>query len=394
MFNKRIFLDYAATTPVDKEVFSNMKKYFSDNFANCQSIHSEGVRNKEVLKSCRERVARMVQVKDKEIIFTAGGTESNNLAIIGFANRIKKEFVQRGEKNKPHIITTNIEHVAVLESFEYLLKNGFDVTYLDVDKDGLINSQQVLKALKQETVLISIMLANNEIGTIMPIRDISRQIQKYKKENNLDNNNYPYLHTDASQAPNYLDINVNRLGVDMLSLDGSKIYGPKGIGCLVKKDYIDIESISFGGGQEMGLRSGTENLPLIVGFTEALDKALQIREQESERLSKIQKYFIEELESKFPKAIVNGDKKKRLPNNINVCFDNLDSEFAVIQLDEIGIACSAMTACRNLSETANSYVVEALGQKCGKSSLRFSMGRDTKKSHIDKVIKALSKIVK
>lgn len=394
MFNKRIFLDYAATTPVDKEVFKKMKKYFSDNFANCQSIHSEGVENKKVLDSCRERIARMVQAKDKEIIFTAGGTDSNNLAIIGLANRIKKEFDKREEKGKPHIITTNIEHVAVLEAVEHLSQNGFDITYLEVSEEGVIDSKQVEQNLRPETVLVSVMLANNEIGTVMPIRDISRVIQKYKKDNGINKGNYPYLHTDASQAPNYLDININRLGVDMMSLDGSKIYGPKGIGCLVKKDYVEIESISFGGGQELGLRAGTENLPLIVGFTEALDKTLQIQKEENKRLHEIQKYFISELENKFPKAIINGSKEKRLPNNVNVCFTGLNSEFAVIQLDEKGIACSAMTACRNLSEVANSYVVEALGQKCGKSSLRFSMGRDTKKGDIDKVIKALSKIVK
>lgn len=394
MFNQRIFLDYASTTPVDKEVFSKMKKYFSEDFANCQSIHSEGVKNKEVLENSRQRVARLVQSKEDEVIFTGGGTESNNLAIIGFANYIKKYFVEKGIEDKPHLITTNIEHVAVLESFEHLSNSGFEVTYLDVNEDGLIKPEQVAKALKKNTVLVSVMLANNEVGTILPVRDISRQIYKYKKENSLSKDSFPYLHTDASQAPNYLDININRLGVDLMSLDGSKIYGPKGVGCLIKKKYVEAERMNFGGGQEFGLRPGTENLPLIVGFTEALDKTIKISKKESERLSDLQDFFVAELKKINPKIKINGSLKKRLPNNINFCYEGLNSEFAVIQLDQMGIACSAMTACRNLSEVANSYVVEALDNNCGKSSLRFTMGRDTKKSHIKKTIKALSKILK
>lgn len=393
MFNKKVFLDYASTTPVDKEVFNKMKKYFSNSFANAQSIHSEGVFNKKILNDSRIGVARLVQVKDDEVIFTAGGTESINLAIIGFAKNILKFFKKEDIKEKPHIITTNIEHVAVLESCNSL-KENFDITFLKVNEEGIINSEQVKRELRPTTVLISIMLVNNEIGTIFPIRDISRVIQKYKKEINKDKNSYPYFHTDASQAPNYLDINLNRLGVDMMTLDGSKIYGPKGSGCLVKNKNIELEPIIFGGNQEFGLRAGTENIPLIYGFYLALEKTLKIQEKESERLSKLQKYFIEKLKNKFPKIKINGSLTKRVPNNVNICVPNMNAEFTVIQLDNLGISCSSMTACRNMTDVSSSYVIDALGSGCGGSCLRFSMGRDTKKDHIDKLMLALSKIVK
>ena len=394
MFNKKVFLDYASTTPVDKKVFNKMKKFFCAEFANAQSIHTEGVKNKKVLNESRERVARLLQVKEKEIIFTAGGTESINLALAGFAKKVLRDFKEKDLKEKPHIITTNIEHVAVLETLKSLEENGFEVTYLKVDENGFVKSQQVQKSLKSSTVLVTVMLANNEIGTIFPIRDISRVIHKFKKENKIDKNNYPYLHTDASQAPNYLDVNINRLGVDMMSLDGSKIYGPKGIGCLVRKNYVEIEPIIYGGHQEFGLRAGTENLPLIYGFSIALEKTLEISNSEKDRLSKLQKYFINEIQNNFPDASINGSIKERLPNNVNICFASINAEFTVIQLDQLGISCAAMTACRNMTEVSSSYVTSAIDSKCGASSLRFSMGRSTSKKDIDKLLKALSKIIK
>lgn len=388
MFNKRVFLDYASTTPVDKEVFKKMKKYFSKSFANAQSIHKEGVENKKILNDSRKRVSRLIQVKNNEVIFTGGGTESANLAILGVSYKAKSKI------DKPHIITTTIEHVAVLEACKFLENNGFEVTYLEVGEGGIVSPDKIEKALRPETVLVTTMLANNEIGTIFPVRDYSRVISKYKEENNRNNNKYPYLHTDASQAPNYLDINVNRLGVDLMTLDGSKIYGPKGIGCLVKKDHVEIDSISFGGGQEFGLRAGTENIPLIYGFSLALEKTLKIKDQETERLRKIQKYFIAELSKKIPNSKINGSIEKRLPNNVNVCIPGINAEFVVIQLDQKGIACSSMTACRNLADVSSSYVVEEINDDCGKTSLRFSMGRDTKKKDIDRLIETLSKLIK
>jgi len=393
MFNKKVFLDYASTTPVDKKVFKKMKSFFYNSFANAQSIHAEGVLNKKYLNEARSGVARLVQVRDGEIIFTGGGTESINLAILGLAKRVLMEYKSKGLSEKPHIITTNIEHVAVLESCKSL-ETDLDITYLKVNKEGFINSRQIEKELRPTTVLVSVMLANNEIGTVFPIRDISRIIHKFKKQKAIEKNSYPFLHTDASQAPNYIDINVNRLGIDMMSLDGSKIYGPKGSGVLVKKKYVQINPISFGGSQEFGLRAGTENLPLIYGFYLALKKTLEIQKEESKRLLKLQKYFINEIKNKFPKVNINGSIKKRLPNNVNICIPDINAEFIVIKLDNLGISCSSMTACRNLSETSSSYVVESIDKKCGDSSLRFTMGRNTKKSDLKRVIRALSKIIK
>jgi cysteine desulfurase len=394
MFNKKVFLDYASTTPVDKVVFKKMKKFFCDDFANPQSIHTDGLKNKKVLNDSRERVARLLQVKDNEVIFTAGGTESINLALIGFAKKVLKDFDNNEIKEKPHIVTTNIEHVAVLETLKYLESIGFEVTYLEVNEDGFVKSQQVEKVLKSSTVLVTVMLANNEIGTIFPIRDISRVIHRFKKDNDIDKKHYPYLHTDASQAPNYLDININRLGVDLMSLDGSKIYGPKGVGCLIKKNYVEIEPIIYGGHQEFGLRAGTENLPLIYGFPLALEKTLEIRESENERLSKLQEYFIDNINQKFPDVEINGSKKERLPNNVNICIPDINAEFTVIQLDQLGISCASMTACRNMADVSSSYVTSAVSPKCGESSLRFSMGRTSSKSDIDRLFDALSKIIK
>jgi len=393
MFNKRVFLDYASTTPVDKKVFKKMKKFFSSSFANAQSIHKEGVLNKKYLNEARSGVARLIQVREGEIVFTGGGTESINLAIIGLAKKVLKEFKEKDITEKPHIITTNIEHVAVLESCKSL-EDQFDITYLKVGDDGIINSSHVEKELRSTTILVSVMLANNEIGTIFPIRDISRVLHKYKKENGVEKNSYPLLHSDASQAPNYLDINLNRLGVDMMSLDGSKIYGPKGSGVLVKKSYVEIESISFGGSQEFGLRAGTENLAMLYGFYLSLKKTLEIKYEECERLSKLQKYFFSELKEKIPGIKINGSLEKRLPNNVNICISGINAEFTVIKLDQLGISCSSMTACRNMTEVSGSYVVDSLGENCGESSLRFTMGRGTKKGHIDKVVRALSKSIK
>lgn len=418
---KRVFLDYASSTPVDKTVVNSMLPFLRNNFENPSSLYIEGRANREIIDDCRKRIAKIVQSKPTEIIFTGSGTESDNLGIVGVARAIKKKIQQKlsesgdvvaAEKLKPHLITTKIEHVAVLESFRALEKQGFDVTYLSVNEHGLISEDDVKSAIRPETILISIMLANNEIGTILPLRKIGVTISAYKKQQNRIQTEYPYLHTDASQAPNYLDVNIDRLSVDLMTLDGTKIYGPRGIGCLIAKSYVPIENILYGGAHEFGLRPGTENLSVIVGFTVALEIAEKIRERESTRMFDLQKYFIEKIESeiinaKISEIKINGDLKNRLPNNVNICINGLNSEFAVIQLDEYGVCCAAMTACKNLSGEANSYVVSALSESdsgegdrkkdsfvnCGKSSLRFTMGRGTTKKDVDFAVEKLKKIV-
>ncbi len=378
---KRIFLDYAATTPIDKRVERVMKLFMRDVFANPSSPHTEGLGAKKYLLQAKEDLARIAQIKDSEIIFTSGGTESVNLAIIGIARKVK------GKISKPHIITTNIEHPAGLKSCEQLEKEGFDVTYLAVNEEGRISASDVRDAIRKETVLISVMLVNNEIGTILPIREISRELKIWKRENGRGEHDGPYFHTDACQAPSYLDINLNKLGVDALSIDGTKIYGPKGTGALLIRSHVPIQNIMYGGEQSRGFRPGTENIPGIIGLVEAMKIADMNREEENERLKELQKYFFERI-VEIDGVIINGDIKRRLVNNINICIPNLNAEFAVIQLDEKGIACSSASACSNLSD-GSSRVIQALGNGCEKSSLRFSMGRRTKRKDIDSVMKAL-----
>lgn len=386
---KRVFLDYASTTPVDRRVLHTMRRFHSRDFANPSALYNEGVDVREQIEDARERVSRLLQVRSGEIIFTGSGTESDNLAIVGVARAIVAANTNNFEDKRPHIITTNIEHVAVLESCRRLEKEGFEVTYLPVDENGLITADQVASELRPETILVSVMLANNEIGTVLPVRQIGVALRKYKKDKGRIISEFPYLHTDASQAPNYLNVNVDGLSADLMTLDGSKIYGPKGVGCLVKKGYVPIEPILYGGGQEDGLRPGTENVANIIGFAEALKITIEMQEKESARLAELQKYFIERLEKEIPQAKLNGSLKNRLPNNINICIPDLNAEFAVIQLNEVGVCCAAMTACKNLSGDVSSYVVKSLGGGCDKSSLRFSMGRYTSGGDIDFVIDKL-----
>ena len=338
--SKRVFLDYASTTPTDKRVISAMKPFWNAKFQNPSALYEEGVDVRKIIDQSRRHIANITQAKPSEIIFTGSGTESDNLAIIGVARSVGK----KGDISNPHIITTNIEHVAVIESCKRLEKEGFEVTYLSVNSDGTISVDDIKRSLRPETILVSVMLANNEIGTIFPIRQIGVEVSKYKKEQNRISASYPYFHSDASQAPNYLDINVDRLGVDLLTLDGSKIYGPKGIGCLIAKSHIPMEPILYGGGQESGFRPGTENVPAIVGFTKALQITTDMQGEESERLKELQDYFIRQLKEEIPKAEINGSIKNRLPNNINICIRGLNAEFAVIQLDEAGVSCAAMLA--------------------------------------------------
>ncbi len=384
---KRIFLDYASTTPVDKAVLKTMLPFQTVNFGNASALYKEGVYAKQVLAQARTAVASQLNVKASEIVFTASGTEADNLAVRGIFDFYKSQF-------KPHIITSVIEHPGILEICKYIEHNGGEVTYVPVNEAGLINPQDIKAALKPETVLVTIMLANNEIGTIQPIRDIARLIAEYKQANNKET--YPYLHTDASQGGNYLDLSFQKLGCDLLTLDASKMYGPKGVGALGIKSYVEIKPIIYGGGQEKGLRSATENIAGIVGLAKALNMAQKIRDKEARRLKKLQTYFFKKVTKVVPNVIINGDREKRLPNNVNFCIPKLDAEFAVIKLDQKGIACSSASSCINLSENSYSYVVDALGPEgkaCRESSLRFTFGRDTTKKHLKVVLKLLPTLI-
>lgn len=382
--NKRVFLDYASTTPTLPQIMKAMKPYGGVLFANPSAIYFEGITAKKALENTRREVAEILGCRGEEIIFTGSGTESDNLAILGIVGSYKKKFV-------PHIVTTNIEHPAVMEAFKEAERRGVEVTYVPVSDSGIVSVEDILKAVNERTVLVSVMLANNEIGTIQPVADIARAIKKRREELGTV---LPYLHTDASQAANYISINVNSLGADMMTLDGGKIYGPKGVGALFVKRGIDLLPITFGGGQERGLRSGTENVGGVIGFAQALKIANKDREEESLRLIKLRDYFIERALKISPKVSLNGDDQKRLPNNVNICLEGVDSEFAVIQMDTHGVSCSAGSSCGSLSDTSGSYVISALGKRgCEYSSLRFTLGRHTSKKDIDKALKVLLKII-
>ena len=291
-----------------------------------------------------------------------------------------------------HIVTTKFEHHAVLEPCQQLAKEGFDVTFLDVGEDGVVNPEDVQKALRPETVLVSIMYANNEIGTIQPISEIGKIIKDWKKENK---SLHPYFHTDACQAAGYLDINVNNLGVDLMTANASKIYGPKGIGFLYKRAGVKIKPQIIGGGQEGRMRSGTEPVALIVGLAEALKTAEEEKKAETLRLAPLKDYFISEVIRRIPKVVLNGHPAKRLPNNVNVSILDIEGEALILYLDAKGIACSTGSACASESP-GPSHVILALGKpyEFAHSSTRFTMGRSTTKEDLDYVLYELSDIIK
>ncbi|MFZ2522456.1 MAG: cysteine desulfurase family protein [Minisyncoccia bacterium] len=383
---ERIFLDYASTTPIDKEVVRVMREYEEKIFANPSALYSQAITAKENLEKARRKVAEILSTQSKSIYFTSGGTEGNNMTILGVFEK-SKSFISR-----PHFITSQIEHPSVLEVFSEIEKRGGEVTKLSVNSEGLVSIKDIRDAIKKETVLVSIMYANNEIGTIQPIKEISKVIKDFRIKNNTE---YPYFHTDACQAPLYLDVNVLKLGVDMMTLDGIKIYGPRSTGVLFVKNGVEISPIIFGGGQEGGLRSGTENVSSAIGFAKALEIAEKMKESESTRLKEIRDYEIEKILNTFPKTSLNGSKEERLPNNINICFPGLDAEFGVISLDVAGISASYSSSCRTLKEDSSSYVVEALGkEECKMSSLRFTLGRESTKRDIDELVSVLKKIFK
>jgi cysteine desulfurase len=377
---RRIYLDYASTTPTDPAVLKAMLPYLKTSFHNPSSLYTEGVGAKKEVEKSRKACAEILSAHADEIIFTGSGTEANNLALLGFLAQFESK------KQKFHFVTSVIEHASILEVFGEIEKRGHEVTYIGVGEKGIVDPKEVKKALKENTILVSIMFANNEIGTIQPIREIAKIVRHFRKENNSP----IVFHTDVSQAANYLDLNVELLGVDLLTLDSSKIYGTKGVGMLYKKRRVNLSPIIFGGGQEKGLRAGTENVAGIVGFKEALQIANKIKEKESKRLTSLREYGIKKILSAFPDSSLNGDEFKRLPNNINICFPHIEAEFAVLQLDAKGISCSSVTSCKSLSFDSSSYVVEALGKKeCATRSLRFSLGRYSTKSDLDYLLKAL-----
>ncbi len=380
-----IYLDHAAATPLDGQVLEAMEPYFGESFYNPSATYLAAASAKADLEKARESVAYWLGTRPGTIIFTAGGTEANNLALFGAVAKYPHG----------HVVSTAMEHDSVLKPLERLEQQGHKYTLVTPKNDGIVDPESVKRSITNRTVLVSIMYANNEIGIVQPIKEISAVIKAERKKRAKIANPLPiFLHTDACQAANYLDLHVSRLGVDMMTLNGGKIYGPKQSGVLYVAGKVEIQPIIFGGGQEQGLRSGTENVAGAIGFAKALDIAQTMRPNERARLAEIQDVFIKELAEKIPAAHINGSLHKRLPNNVHITIPNTDNERLVFALDGLGIQCAAGSACSASKELA-SHVLKALGldESAARASLRFTMGRSTTKKDILKTVTELSSVL-
>lgn len=374
---RQVYMDHAATTPVATDVLNAMIPYFTESFGNPSSLYTVGQKNKEAITAAREKVAKVLNASPDEIYFTSGGTESDNWALKGTA------FTYRSKGN--HIITTKIEHHAILHSAEYLAKLGYDVTYLDVDSEGRVSVEDVEKAITDKTILVSIMFANNEIGTIQPIAEIGKLCHKKGI----------LFHTDAVQAVAHVPIDVKAMNVDMLSLSAHKFYGPKGTGVMYIRKGVKLDNYIHGGGQERGRRATTENVAGIVGLGAAIERANLKMEEERRRLSELRNNLIAEIMNRIPYAKLNGTLgENRLPNNVNVSLIGVEGETLIMDLDMFGISASTGSACSSGSLDP-SHVLMAIGlsHEQAHGSLRLSLGESTTKEDIDYVVEKLVGIV-
>lgn len=377
-------MDHGATTPVDKKVMEAMLPYFRERYGNAMSIHSFGREALEAVDRARKQTADFFGADTREIIFTSGATESNNLVIKGV---LKAYYSKPENKNKkPHIITTAFEHHCILDACKSAEKEGFaEVTYLRPDKEGIISVESVRKSIKKNTVLVSVMYVNNEIGTVQPIAEMGKMI-KSKNKNIL-------FHTDATQAINYFDCNIQRLGVDLLSMSAHKIYGPKGIGALFIRQGTPIKRVQDGGDQEMTKRAGTHNVPGIVGLGSAISR-IKNEKSSIKNIKTLRDYLIKRVLKEIPSAKLNGSKTKRSPNNANFTFTNVEGESLILMLDAESIAASTGSACSSGS-LQPSHVLLSIGLKPEEAhgSLRLTLGRHTTKREIDTTVDKLKKII-
>lgn len=373
---KLIYLDNAATTKTAPEVVEAMLPYFTEHFGNPSSVYGFAAANKEVITRQREIIADTLGAKSNEIYFTAGGSESDNWALIATA----EAYASKGK----HLITSKIEHHAILHTCEYLEKKGFEVTYLDVDENGIVDREQLKSAIREDTILISIMYANNEIGTIQPIREIGAIAHEHGI----------LFHTDAVQAFGQVPINVDEDQIDMLSASGHKLNGPKGIGFLYIRKGVKIRSFIHGGAQERRRRAGTENVPGIVGFGKAVERAVSTMEVRTKKERELRDYLIERIEKEIPYCRLNGDRTKRLPNNVNFSFRFIEGESLLIMLDMKGICASSGSACTSGSLDP-SHVLLAIGlpHEIAHGSLRMTLSEETTKEDLDYVVENLKEIV-
>ncbi len=387
---KYVYLDHAAATPLDPRVAAAMEPYGSMTYANAGALHAMGVAARSAVADARRTVASAAGVQAEEVVFTSGGTESNNLALVGVVRR----RIREGSKPQDiHIITSAIEHASILDCARALEETGVSVTVLPVDTEGRVRVGDLLSALRPETVLVSVMLASNEIGTIQPIGELARALAKVRKERS---GIYPLLHTDASQAPAWLSCNAHALGVDLMTLDGQKLGGPKGIGALVRLKHVPLEPVLYGGNQEFGLRPGTPPTQLIIGFAEALRLAQDERASYVSTIRELRDNFMSAVEQVFPDAELHGARGDgRMPNNINFSIPGIDGERIVLGLDVRGVAASTRSACM-LGEAPGSVVVRALGKgdDAARGAVRFTLGRATTASDVEYALAAYLDVVR
>ena len=372
----RVYADNAATTKMSRTAIEAMMPYMDKIYANPSSLHSLGQEAKEVLENARERVAEVLGAQPRDIIFTSGGSEADNQAIISAANI-------GARKGKKHIISTAFEHHAVLHTLDKLKKEGFEITLLDVGEKGLVTPQQVEEAIREDTALVTIMYANNEIGTIQPIKEIGAVCRSKGV----------LFHTDAVQAAGHLRIDVEEQNIDMLSLSGHKFHGPKGVGVLYARKGIALSNIIEGGAQEKGKRAGTENIPAIMGMTTALEEAVANIDANAEKVSAMRDRLIEGL-SRIPHSILNGDAENRLPNNVNFCFEGIEGEAMLLLLDDMGVCASSGSACTSGSLDP-SHVLLAIGRphEIAHGSLRISICEDNTEEEVEYIINAVTQVI-
>ena len=377
-----VYLDHAGTTPLDSKVLEAMVPYFTQHFGNPSSLHSVGQEARYALDEARERVAGVLNCRPREIVFTAGGTESDNAAIHGVATAL--------HETGNHIVTSSVEHHAVLHACQYLESQGFEVTYLSVDADGMVQPEAVYNAINERTTLVTIMYGNNEIGTINPISEIAKSVKKRAEELSRT----IVFHTDAVQAAGYLSLDVAELGVDLLSLSGHKFHGPKGTGVLYMKRGSPYLPLIHGGGQERDHRSGTENIPGIIGLSLALEAADTVREETSQRCAALRDRIIDSVLQQIPGSRLNGHATQRLPNNANFSFTGVEGEPILLGLDMARIAASSGSACSSGS-LEPSHVLLALGQSAeiARGSLRLTLGRDNTEDEVEYLLGVLVDLV-
>ncbi len=384
---RRIYLDHAASTPVDERVIAAMQPYWSVSFGNQGAIHREGQEAKAAIESARERVAHLLNAHPDEITFTGSGTEANNLAIFGVVDAVCLSIDK--DLSQVHLITSQVEHSSVLDCFKRLEEKGAQVTYLPVDEEGWVDPAVLGAALRNDTILVSLMYVNSEIGNVYPLSEFARVIKEHRR----DRDAYPlYFHTDASQGPTYVSCSVETVGVDLMTIDAQKMYGPKGVGALVHRRGVGLTPLLFGGGQEKGMRPGTPATPLIVALAESLALVTERREAEVERLTLLRDAFLADIEARVPAAHLNGPREGRSPANVSVSFPGFDAEELVLRLDAKGIAVSTKSVCRGTQ--GSSHVIAALGkgQEYATSMVRFSLGTATTEEDLRYTVDMLAMI--